>query len=195
MNILVILGNPNPRSFNHALAKTVKDTLTGQGHTVIFHDLYAEKFDPTLPLAEMQTLNDPTIRRYTEELANADALVIIHPIWWGMPPAVINGWVDRVFRVGVAYRFQEVAPGVGVPVGLLKAKKAVVFNTSNTPHDAESLRCKDAMGNLWQVCVLDTCGVKEVERRLFGPMNASTPAQREGWIKEGAELVKKEFAA
>jgi putative NADPH-quinone reductase len=49
------------------------------------------------------------------------------------------------------------------------------------------------MGNLWQVCVLDTCGVKEVERRLFGPMNVSTPQQREGWIKEAEELVKRIF--
>lgn len=195
MNILVILGNPNPCSFNHAIAKTTLDTLQAAGHTVTFHDLYAEKFDPTLPLSEMQTLTDPTIRRHTEELSNADGLVIIHPIWWGMPPSVVNGWVDRVFRMGIAYRFQEVAPGVGVPVGLLKAKKAVVFNTSNTPHDAESLRCKDAMGNLWTVCILDTCGVKEVDRRLFGPMNVSTPQQREGWLKEVQETIKTQFTA
>lgn len=195
MNILIILGNPNPSSFSHAIAKTAKDTLTAMGHTVFFHDLYQEKFDPTLPLSEMQTLTDPIIRLHTEELSNADGLVIIHPIWWGMPPAIVCGWVDRVFRAGVAYRFQEVAPGVGVPVGLLKAQKAVVFNTSNTPQDQEEMRCKDAMGNLWKVCILDTVGVKTVERKLFSPMMTSTRPQREGWLKEAADIVKKVFAA
>jgi putative NADPH-quinone reductase len=164
------------------------------GHTVTFHDLYQEKFNPVLQTGEMQDLTDPQVRLYTEELANADGLAIIHPIWWGMPPAVINGWVDRVFRVGVAYRFQEIAPGVGIPVGLLKAKKALIFNTSNTPLDQEANRCKDAMGNLWKVCVLDTVGVKETERKLFSPMISSTPQQREAWLKETAEITKKQFS-
>lgn len=194
MNILVILGHPNPCSFNHAIAKTVTDTLTEMGHTIVFHDLYAEKFDPVMPLSELQTLTDPQIRLHTEELANADGLVIVHPIWWGLPPAVINGWVDRVFRVGVAYRFQEIAPGVGVPVGLLKAKKAIVFNTSNTPQDQEELRCKDAMGSLWKLCVLDTVGVKETMRRLFSPMISSSQQQREAWLMEAESMVKKQFS-
>ncbi len=194
MNILLILGHPNPCSFNHAVAKTAQDTLKEMGHNVVFHDLYAEKFNPLLEQTEMQTLTDPQVRRYTEDLANADGLVLVHPIWWGMPPAIVNGWIDRVFRLGIAYQFKEIAPGVGVPFGLLKAKKAAIFNTSNTPHDAEELRCKDAMGNLWKTCVLETCGVQDTDRRLFGPMISSTQTQREGWLKETADAIKKQFA-
>lgn len=194
MNVMVILGNPNPASFNHAIAKTVKKTLTAMGHNVFFHDLYQEKFDPVLPLSEMQTLTDPTIRLHTEELSNADGLIIIHPIWRGMPPAIVCGWVDRVFRAGVAYRFQEISPGIGIPLGLLKAKKSVIFNTSNTPQDQEELHCKDAMENLWKVCILDTVGIKTVERKLFSPMMISTQQQREAWLKEAADIVKKVFS-
>jgi len=51
----------------------------------------------------------------------------------GQPPAVLKGWVDRVFRAGVAYKFLEGDKGDGVPVGLLKIRTAIVFNTSNTP--------------------------------------------------------------
>ncbi len=195
MNVLVILGHPNPCSYNHAIAKTVVDTLQQLEHTVIFHDLYAEKFNPILEQTEMQTLTDPQVRRYTEDLANADGIVIVHPVWWGMPPAVVTGWVDRVFRLGVAYRFQEIKPGVGVPVGLLKAKKAVVFNTSNTPQEAEELRCREAIGGLWKVCILDTCGVATVERRLFSPMIMSNQQQREIWLKEVAVTVKAQFGS
>jgi putative NADPH-quinone reductase len=195
MNILVILGHPNPCSFNHAIAKTAVDTLKEMGHNVVFHDLYAEKFNPVLEQTEMQNLTDPVARRHCEELANAEGLLIIHPIWWGMPPAIINGWVDRVFRAGIAYRFQQVASGEGVPVGLLKAKAAVIFNTSNTKHEAEELRCKDVIGNLWKVCILDTCGIKNVYRQLFGPIITSAEQQRELWLKEVMVKIKTQFAA
>ncbi len=194
MNVLVILGHPNPCSFNHALAHTTVTALQQLGHTVMFHDLYGEGFDPTLELSEMQALTDPNVRRHTEDLANADGVVIIHPIWWGQPPAILKGWIDRVFRVGVAYRFQQMANGEGVPVGLLKAQKAVIFNTSNTKQEAEELRCKDAMGNLWKVCILDLCGVKNTERRLFSPMMISTSEQRQAWLKEAEEIIRKQFA-
>ena len=63
--------------------------------------------------------------------------MIVHPNWWGQPPAILKGWVDRVFRPGIAYRFVEGDAGEGVPIGLLKASAAVVFNTSNTPDARE----------------------------------------------------------
>ncbi len=195
MNVLVVLAHPNPCSFNHAIAFTTVEALKGLGHTVKFHDLYAEKFNPVLEQTETATLTDAAVRRHTEDLAAAEGLVIVHPIWWGMPPAVLVGWVDRVFRMGVAYRFQEVAPGVGIPVGLLKADRAIVFNTSNTPLEAEALRCRDAMGGLWQHCILDTCGVKNYQRRLFTPMNTASQGQREEWLKEAADMIHKQFSS
>lgn len=194
MQILVVLGHPNPCSLNHAITDTVIVALKELGHTVVFHDLYAEKFNPTLEQAEMQTTVDPLVRRHTEDLAGADGIVLVHPVWWGMPPAIVKGWIDRVFRVGVAYRFQTVTDSIGAPVGLLKAKAAVIFNTSNTPQQAEELRCKDVIGNLWQTCIFDTCGVKAVKRKLFSPVVASTPEQRQRWLKEAADIVKSQFA-
>ena len=62
----------------------------------------------------------------------AEGIIIIHPNWWGMPPAILKGWVDRVMRPGVAYEFLEGDSGEGVPRGLLRARRAIVFNTSNT---------------------------------------------------------------
>lgn len=55
----------------------------------------------------------------------------------GQPPAILKGWVDRVIRAGVAYEFAEGDSGEGVPIGLLKAKSALVFNTSNTLEERE----------------------------------------------------------
>ena len=190
MNVLVVLGHPNKFSFNHALAKAAVEMLEQMGHTPVMHDLYAEGFNPILEQAELGAITDPNLRRHCEDLANADGLVIVHPNWWGQPPAIVKGWVDRVFRQGLAYRYKP----TGEPEGLLKAKKAVVFNTSNTPIELEALRCKDSIAGLWKVCIFDTCGVGNVERKLFTPMITSTQEQRESWLKEAQEIIKKQFS-
>lgn len=123
MNILVILGNPDPGSLNHAIAHAVRDDLRSVGHEVVFHDLCEEGFPPLLTSEEIpeSAAIHPVLEAHCEELASADGIVIVHPNWWGQPPAILKGWVDRVFRPGVAYRFDEGDGGEGIPVGLLTA--------------------------------------------------------------------------
>ena len=67
------------------------------------------------------------IRVHCQELAVAEGIIVIHPNWWGMPPAILKGWVDRVIRTGVAYEFLEGDSGEGVPRGRLLARRAIVF--------------------------------------------------------------------
>jgi NAD(P)H dehydrogenase (quinone) len=189
LNVLVVLGHPNKCSFNHALARATVMALQQMGHTAVFHDLYTEGFNPVLEQAEMGAIIDPNLRRNCEDLANAEGIVVVHPIWWGQPPAIIKGWVDRVFRRGIAYRFKE----SGEPEGLLRAKKAVIFNTSNTPAEMEESRCRDSIAGLWKTCVFDTCGVGRVERKLFSPLITSTSEQRAAWLKEAAETIQRQF--
>ncbi len=109
MKILVVLGHPDPGSLNHALAATAVSALEQLGHKVLFHDLYAEGFEALLPAEEIPEDGpvDPKVLAHCEELAAADGIVIVHPNWWGMPPAILKGWIDRVVRPGVAYRFLE----------------------------------------------------------------------------------------
>ena len=64
----------------------------------------------------------------------------------GQPPAILKGWIDRVIRPGVAYRFLEGDSGEGVPLGLLRAQTALVFNTANPPEDQESVVFRDPLG-------------------------------------------------
>jgi len=129
----------------------VHDALLNDGHHVASHDLYAEGFDPRLPLQENSEGGaiPAVIRRHCEELRSADGIVIVHPNWWGQPPAILKGWIDRVFRPGVAYRFAEGDGGEGIPIGLLKAKAAVVLNTSNTPDEREQRVFGDPLDALW----------------------------------------------
>ena len=115
MNISVILAHPTPGSFNHALAQTATVALQSLGHQVICHDLYAEKFDPLMVTDEIPRGGPvpPLMERHANEMSQADGLVIVHPNWWCQPPAILKGWVDRVFRPGKAYQFVPDGKGGG----------------------------------------------------------------------------------
>jgi NAD(P)H dehydrogenase (quinone) len=187
----VILAHPRHGSFNHAIAATARYALTAQGHDVWFHDLYQENFEPILlaPELEKEAFLPPLLEEHCREIAQADGIVIVHPNWWGQPPAILKGWVDRVLRPGVAYRFREGDSGEGVPEGLLQAKAAVVFTTSNTPQERELAVFGDPLETLWKNCIFGLCGVPLFVRKNFGVVVTSTPEQRQGWLDEVRETL------
>lgn len=195
MKVLVILAHPDAGSFNHGIAVTAEATLKANGHEVFFHDLYAEGFDPLLPSAEIpkEAKLDALVEKHCTEIAVADGIVIVHPNWWGQPPAVLKGWIDRVIRPGVAYEFIEGDNGEGVPVGLLKAGAVLVFNTSNTAADREREVFGDPLDTIWKNCIFGLCGVINVQRRMFGIVVTSSSDERAGWIREVAETVDGHF--
>jgi putative NADPH-quinone reductase len=197
MNISIILAHPNPGSFNHAIATTAADSVRRNGHEVVLHDLCQEQFPPLLTAAELQkdARLEPVVARHCREINGADGIIIVHPNWWGMPPAILKGWIDRVLRMEVAYRFVANDKGEGVPVGLFKAETAIVFNTANTPDDRERTVFGDPLETLWKKCVFDLCGVKNVQRRTFAVVVTSTPEQRMQWLAEVREIVGAQFPA
>lgn len=196
MNILIILANPNPESFNHAIAAACVEELSCRGHRVTLHDLYAEQFDPILPRHEIPrnaTLPE-TISRHCQELVAADGLIIIHPNWWGMPPAILKGWVDRVIRPGVAYEFIVGDSGEGVPNGLLRTLQAVIlFNTSNTEVVRELKVFGDPLETIWKNCILGLCGVTNFYRKMFSIIVTSSKEQRSEWLDDVRSLVSRVF--
>ena len=195
MKVLVILAHPDGRSFNHAIAQAAIDALRANGHEPIFHDLYEERFDPILPASEIPggAALPADIRTHCRELSSADGIVIVHPNWWGQPPAILKGWVDRVIRPGVAYEFLEGDKGEGIPNGLLKGKTAVVFNTSNTPDERERGVFGDPLESLWKNCIFALCGVSSFRRRMFNVVVVSTNRQREKWLGEVRDITEEHF--
>jgi putative NADPH-quinone reductase len=191
MNVLVIIGHQQPGSFCHAIAETAVDQLKTDGHQVVYHDLYQESFAPILPHAEIpkDAELDPVIRKHCEEVAAADGYVVVHPNWWGQPPAMLKGWIDRVLRQGVVYEFGE----GGAVIGQLAGRKAVVFTTSNTPRDIELARFGDPLENLWKTCIFGFCGVEQFLRRNFESIIVSTPEQRRGWLEDTRRIIRDHF--
>ena len=150
---------------------------------------------PLLPACEFpQEASLPKeIDLYCREISAADGIVIVHPNWWGQPPAILKGWIDRVIRPGVAYKFLDGDSGDGVPVGLLKAKAALVFNTSNTPAQREMAAFGDPLETLWKNCVFGLCGVKKFHRETFGVVVTSNEEQRKRWLGRVREIVDRYF--
>jgi putative NADPH-quinone reductase len=196
MKISVILAHPDKGSFNHAIAAAVIETLNRNGHGVIFHDLYKERFDPVLPVNEIpKDVPLPfEIQKHCREIGEAEGIVIIHPNWWGQPPAILKGWVDRVIRPGTAYEFMGEDKGEGVPVGLLRAKTAIVFNTSNTETEREKEVFGDPLEIIWKNCIFGLCGVKAFYREMFSVVVTSTIEQRQKWLAKVREIVQYYFA-
>ncbi|HEX2905350.1 MAG TPA: NAD(P)H-dependent oxidoreductase [Phototrophicaceae bacterium] len=195
MSILVLWAHPRPGSFSHAIAETAVKTLHAQGYETIGHDLYAEQFDSRL-LAEELPNNAPldnTLHHHIAELTQAEGIIVIHPNWWGMPPAILTGYIDRVFRAGAAYRFLEGDSGEGVPVGLLRAQTAIVFTTSNTSDKREQAVFGDPLETIWKNCIFGLCGVSNFYRRNYSLIVTSTPEQRQNWLKDVADTVARFF--
>ncbi len=108
MRILVLFAHPVETSFAAALHRATVAALRAGGHEVDDCDLYAERFDPVLSREERMVYDDPSINRrgvagYVDRLLAADALVLNFPVWNMGFPAILKGFVDRVFLPGVSF--------------------------------------------------------------------------------------------
>jgi NAD(P)H dehydrogenase (quinone) len=192
MLALIVVANPSSNSLSHAMASAAQRVLDTGGYEIAYHDLYAEHFDPIQPTGEDGNVasSDRLIEQHCAELARADLILVFHPNWWGQPPAILKGWIDRVFRLDTAYGYPAGVGFEGVPIGLLRARAAIIVNTSNTPADREADAFGDPLEILWKKCIFGLCGVTHVVRRMVAPVSGSTAQQRAAWLAEITSLVE-----
>lgn len=112
MRILAVCCHPSPDSFHATLRDAVVQRLETAGHTVTVIDLYAEGFDPAMRPSEWSAqkgggsdLSD--VQRHVDELHAAEALLLVYPTWWYGMPAMMKGWIDRVWQPGVAFAMND----------------------------------------------------------------------------------------
>lgn len=121
---LIVLGHPRDGSFNHQVANTYADVVRAHWQEAEVRDLYALGFDPLLRPGAAQ---DPALEREIELVRACDTLVFVYPIWFGTPPAIIKGYVERVLGAG----FQPAQLKSGVR-GQLAGKRFLTVSTSAT---------------------------------------------------------------
>ena len=142
MNVLIVYAHPEPGSFSGAMKDTAVAALTGAGHRVEVSDLYAMGFDPVLRPQQFVSRADadhfhtlreqlhasqagshpPDVAAEHEKLLRADLVVFQFPLWWGSMPAIMKGWIDRVFSLGTVY---------GRNVDALKGRKVLLAVTAS----------------------------------------------------------------
>jgi NAD(P)H dehydrogenase (quinone) len=178
MKVLEILCNPRPGSYNLALAASAREKLESLGHKVFLHDLYKERFDPVLEAPELTRgfSLEGAVQVHCRELAEADGLLVFHPDWWGQPPALLKGWIDRVFRQGVAYDLEGDDFSEKDWKPLLTGKKGLVFCTTDAPED--SARTLEA---LWTHSVLGRCGM-EAACHVLRDLRRTDQSTRREWL-------------
>ena len=135
MRVLVVYCHPNPESLVAAARDRTLAGLANAGHDVRLNDLYAEGFEPAMSADERRTHKEPGVapelERYVDDLAWAEALVLVYPTWWGAQPAMLKGWIDRVWVAGVAWSLSD---GDRMPKPLLRGiRRIAVVTTHGSP--------------------------------------------------------------
>ncbi|MEM7165279.1 MAG: NAD(P)H-dependent oxidoreductase [Planctomycetota bacterium] len=164
---LLVIGHGRDQGLGHALLETVREALEERSIPVRVHDLLADGFDPVLRLATGQAHpgrvsagEDPIAHGYQEDATWANLFVFVHPVWWFAPPAILKGWIDRIFVDGVAVKQIE----GGTPEGLLHGKRALVVQTFNTNRMVDRVVFSNITGTFWRKAVCLATGLKLLQR-------------------------------
>lgn len=131
----ILYAHPYSGSFNHAVMEEVKKQLAEQGEDYQMMDLYADRFNPVLEADSLRLYSrgetaDPLAKKYLDMLLHTDRMVMIFPVWWGMMPAIVTGFFDKVMLSGTAYGYDESGRLIPAKIDIAKT---LIFTTSQSP--------------------------------------------------------------
>lgn len=137
MDILIIYAHPETKGFCFHILQQVKTKLSQKGANFEVLDLYQINYDPVMKEEELYTAGNKKVNKENKEMQakieEAEKLVFIYPVWWASMPAILKGFLDRVFTPGFAFTYKGERLISAVPEGLLKEKEALVFQTLGGP--------------------------------------------------------------
>ena len=190
MKHLVIFAHPYSKSFGKAIVDSIEKEVSNNGSEIRIRDLYEIGFDPILKGSDLLNLQSrdyaDDIKAEQEHIKWADIITFVYPVWWAGLPAMLKGYVDRVFANGFAF-----ANGDNGPVGLLNGKKALLFCTTGFPSDLyEQIGMHKAMQQTSDEAIFEFCGIEVIKHVFFGAMPFSTEEDRKKYLSEVAEVIK-----
>ena len=189
MNILLVYAHPNPRSFNRAILETADAALRERGHATRIHDLYQMQFRATLDGEDLlrNWRGDLPVetRREQDAIRWARGLVFVYPIWWFGPPAILKGWIDRVFTRKFAFDF-----GPDGMKGLLAHERALILNTLGGDEATyQREHWHELLARPITEGVLGACGVRNIVYRAFYQVTTIGHAERQAMLDEVRTLA------
>lgn len=188
MRHLVIAAHPSTISFNHAVVEAYTSELVARGHPVECRDLYAASFNPVLSARDLAAVarGKPAKDIKVEQAAiqRADVLTLVSPLWWSGFPAMMKGYLDRVFCAGFAYviKGEEYLPG-------LSGKKGAIITTSGaTAEEIENGGVLRALRTIYDEGLMEFCGI-EMVRHLY--LSGIDPAMSRADGEQRLETVRR----
>jgi NAD(P)H dehydrogenase (quinone) len=166
MNTLILYANYKKISFNSAIRDILAETFHKNGHEVVIRDLYDIKFNPVLSRGDLVSINQEIYpNEITEEqkfIKRADIIAIVYPIWWSGMPAILKGYIERVFLDGFAFRMKD-----GKSKPLLNDKKVMLFNTTGSSEFFNTKEQIDALNFITEKCIFEYCGMEIINHSYF----------------------------
>ncbi len=185
--ILLLLGHPQSDSFCAALATAYAQAARDRGAEVRELRLAALQFNPVLLVGfRGEQPLEPDLVAAQASIQWAEHLVFVYPTWWGSMPALLKGFIDRVFLPGFAFRYRKDSSFWDK---LLQGRSADVIITLDTPPFIYRWLMGAPGVKQMRAGVLEFCGVKPVRVSTLGPIRGSKPAQREAWLRKIARLA------
>lgn len=181
MKHLIIYAHPNANSLNGQLKNTLAAHLEQNNHELVVRDLYQLNFDPVLSLEDMAGqragIVADDVRQEQEYITWANCITFIHPIWWTGLPAIMKGYIDRVFSYGFAYRYDK-----GVQKGLLTGKQTVIINThGKSTAEYEAIEMDKALQLTSDKGIYTYSGLEILNHFFFDKADRPTAESVEDW--------------
>lgn len=189
MNVLIVYAHPNPRSFNWAILEAIDSALRERGHATRIHDLYRMQFRAVLDGEDLlrNWRGDLPVdtRREQDAIRWARGLVFVYPIWWFGPPAILKGWIDRVFTRKFAFDF-----GPDGMQGLLTHERVLILNTLGGDEATyQRERWHELLVRPMAEGILGACGIRNVVHRAFYQVPTVSRAERQAMLDEVRALA------
>jgi len=193
LKYLILYAHPNPKSFNHAICETVHAELNRSGATVSVRDLYSMNFNPVLSADDlagmMQGQLQPEVKAEQEHISSADVIIVIYPLWWAGMPAILKGYIDRIFTEGFAYRIA----GTDLE-GLLKNKRVLLITTTGAPKEMyEASGMFKSMAQTTGEGIFQFTGMELIEHKYFCAIPYVTDEDRKKMLEELSEFVRQKL--
>lgn len=193
MKHLIVYAHSNTQSLNHSILETTVHALKEQGHEVVVRDLYALQFDPVFTPKDSEAMRaghiPADIQTEQEYVRAADVITFIYPVWWAGLPAILKGYVDRVFSYGFAYASDE----TGV-VQLLKGKQGFMISTHGTPNDIyDQIGMTEGMRMTTDAGIFGFVGIEAVGHLFLGSIGYLDAAGYEQLLSQVNATVKELF--
>lgn len=156
---LVIYAHPTKEGGHAYFLNSIEEKLKKQAADYEIIDLYRLSYQPVLSSDELYSAGhkfiSPENKAFQEKITASDRLIFIYPTWWQNMPAILKGFIDRVFVGGFGFQYKN-----GLPVGLLQGKKAAVFSATGGPRFFTKLFTCDLSTRILAKHVLRFCGIK-----------------------------------